>query len=338
MNFTDGSNPGAGTINNWQWNFDDPSSGSANTSSLPNPTHVFTTAGFYAVSLVVTSSTGCVSGVAAIGFTVHGQPHAGFISPEVCLTDAFAQFVDTSHITFDAINAWSWNFGDPGSGASNNSNLQNPQHAYGAIGNYTATLIVTGTGGCKDTLVQAFTVNGDIPIANFNALSPASFCANDSITIKDASTVNFGNITKVEIYWDNIGAPTVFQTDDNPFPGKNYRHLYPNFQSPLTKTFTIRYRAYSGATCVNDRLKTVIINAAPKVQFNAMPDICLDASPYQIMQASEIGGVPGTGSFSGPGVTAAGIFTPSSVGPGIYTIKYIFTSVPVVAWIQLQEL
>lgn len=65
-------------------------------------------------------------------------------------------------------------------------------------------------------------------------------CANDSIAIQDASTVNFGSVTKVEIYWDNVNFPAVFQTDDFPTPGKIYRHLYPNFQAPLTRSFNIR--------------------------------------------------------------------------------------------------
>ncbi|MBK8140518.1 MAG: hypothetical protein IPK57_05630 [Chitinophagaceae bacterium] len=57
-----------------------------------------------------------------------------------------------------------------------------------------------------------------------------------------------------------------------------------------------------------------------------MNDVCLDAVPFQITQASETGGVPGTGVFRGPGVSPAGIFNPSVAGPGVHTIKYLFTS------------
>ncbi len=321
ISFNDVTVYAAGTIVNWAWDF-----GGGNMSSVQNPVYTFPSAGSYTVSLVVTASTGCVSGVAALGFTVDPQPKPGFISPKVCLTDAYAQFIDTSNIASGSIVSWFWNFGDPGSGPLNTSTVQNPQHAYSAIGNYTATLTVTSNNGCISTIAQPFTVNGDIPVSNFNALSPASLCANDSVSIQNASTVNFGNITKVDIYWDNVGTPAIFETDDLPYSGKIYRHLYPSFQTPLTKTFTIRYRSYSGISCVNDVIKTIIVNAAPKVQFNNIPDICLDALPYQITQATEIGAVPGSGIFSGSGVTAGGLFTPSSVGPGTYTIKYTFTS------------
>jgi gliding motility-associated-like protein len=323
LTFTDLSNPNVGTTTGWTWNFGDLSP----TSSLQNPTHTYAAAGTYAVTLSVTNSKGCVSNpVLTRSVTVNKQPVADAILPEVCLDDTFAQFTDNSSVTPGSITNWLWNFGDPGSGPLNTSNIQNPQHSYTAVGNYTVSLTVTTNNGCVTTQTFPFTVNGDIPVANFNALNPATMCANDSIAIQDASTVNFGSVTKVEIYWDNVGAPGTFDTDDTPTPGKIYKHKYPNFQSPLTKTFNIRYRAYSGGTCVNDRIKTITVNAAPKVQFNAMPAACLDAAPFQITQASEIGGVPGTGVFSGPGVNATGIFNPALVGPGTYAIKYTYTS------------
>ena len=322
LNFTDLSVLNSGALTNWSWNF-----GDAGTSTSQNPTHTYTNAGTYTVSLSVTTNKGCTNiPVFTRQVTVNPQPVNGFISPEVCLSDTYAQFTDTTRISSGSIASWLWNFGDPGSGPLNTSVLQHPQHSYTAIGNYTATLTTTSNSGCVSTLSQTFTVNGDIPVSNFNALNPATMCANDSISIQDASTVNFGNVTKIEIYWDNIGAPTVFQTDDFPTPGKIYKHLYPNFQAPLTKTFSIRYRAYSGGTCINDRIKTIVVNAAPKVQFTNIPNACFDTAPFQLTQASEIGAVPGVGVFSGPGVTPAGIFNPSLVGPGTYTIKYTFTS------------
>ena len=324
LTFTDLSTPNAGALNGWTWNF-----GDATSSTLQNPVHTYAAAGNYTVTLSVTTDKGCVSNpILTRNVTVNPQPNPGFILPEVCLSDTYAQFTDTSDVASGTITNWLWDFGDPISGPLNTSTLQNPQHSYTAVGLYTVTLTITTNNGCVATKASSFTVNGDIPVSNFNALNPATMCANDSIAIQDASTVNFGSVTKVEIYWDNVNFPGVFETDDFPTSGKIYRHLYPNFQTPLTRTFNIRYRAYSGATCVNDRIKTIVVNAAPRVQFNNIPDICLDAVPYQIPPsiASEIGGVPGSGVFSGPGVTPGGIFNPASVGPGTYTIKYTYTS------------
>ena len=78
---------------------------------------------------------------------------------------------------------------------------------------------------------------------------------------------------------------------------------------------------------MNDRIyQSLVVNAAPKVQFNNIPNTCLYIASYQITQASGIGAVPGTFVFSGPGVSATGLFDPVSVGPGLYNIKYTYTS------------
>jgi gliding motility-associated-like protein len=327
VNFTDASTPNVGTLISWSWDFGDPSSGPANTSVLQNPSHTFSAAGTYTVSLVTTNDKGCSNVVFTRQVIIKPKPLAGFIVPDVCLNDTYAQFQDTSSVGApDVIAGWQWNFGDPVSGPSNTSTLQNPQHSYTAVGSYTVELIVTTGSGCRDTVQQNLFVNGSFPVANFNVLNPAALCANDSVSIVEASTVFPGNITKVEIYWDNVGQPAVFDTDNNPFTGRVYKHLYPNFQTPLTKVYTIRYRAYSGGVYVNDKVRTITINAAPKVQFNNITDACLDAAPFQVTQASEIGGVPGNGFYSGPGISPTGIFNPASVGPGTYTIKYKFIS------------
>ncbi|MBI5857382.1 MAG: PKD domain-containing protein [Sphingobacteriales bacterium] len=328
ISFTDLSVPNVGNIITWQWDFGDGSPVvTINAPASPNVTHTFATAGTYNVSLVVTTDKGCVSITPAQQVVIHARPLAGYIIPEVCLNDTYAQFIDTSKVAPpDIITAWQWDFGDPVSGPLNTSVLQNPQHSYSAVGSYNVQLIATSNNGCRDTITQVLFINGSFPVAGFTVQNPATLCANDSVAIAENSTVFPGTITKVEIYWDNVGQPAVFDTDNFPVAGKIYKHLYPNFQAPLTRVFTIRYRAYSGGVCVDDTLRNITVNAAPLVQFNNMPDVCLDAASFQITQASETGGVPGTGVFSGPGVSPGGIFNPASVGPGTYTLTYTFTS------------
>ncbi len=328
VNFTDASAANVGSLNEWHWDFGDPSSGASNTANIQNPSHTFANAGTYQVKLNVKTTNGCQSPDVIKSVVVYSKPVAGFIDPEVCLSDIFAPFTDTSSVaTGGPITTWQWNFGDPGSGALNTSSLQNPQHSYSATGIKTTTLIVTSASGCKDTVVQSFYINGTIPLAGLAVQNENGLCANDSVAIQGSSTVDLGNIVKVEIYWDNIGAPGTFEVDDVPYPGKVYTHLYPNFQAPpLTKNYEIRFRAYSGISCVNDKFKTITIHAAPKVLFNAIPDTCLYIAPFQLTEASEISGIPGTFVYTGPGTSATGIFDPSAVGPGTYTIHYTFTS------------
>ena len=331
ISFTDKSVANSASLSSWSWDFADPSSGTNNLSSQTDPVHSFAAAGTYAIKLVVTNSNGCVSDNTVSPLTVHPKPLAGYIIPEVCLKDSYAEFLDTSKVTSPStITAWSWDFGDAlwnqAPVSPNTSTAQNARHSYKAVGDYIVTLIVTSNEGCKDTIEQKLTVNGSFPQAAFTVQNPTTLCANDSVAIIDGSTVFPGVITRVEIWWDDLGDRTAKTIDDLPKLGKQYKHLYPNFQSPLTKTFQIRLRAYSGSICLNETSQTITVNAAPKVQFNTMPAICFDAAPYQIIEASEIGAVPGTFEFFGPGVSPAGLFSPAVAGEGTHTIKYRFIS------------
>ncbi len=329
--FTDKSVANSSSLTNWQWNFNDPSSGTANTSTQTNPVHVFNGPGTYAIGLTVTNSNGCVSVNNVPALVVNPRPKAGFIIPEVCLNDTYAQFLDSSKVgATGTITEWSWNFGDPNWNtppvSPNTAIVKDPQHSYKAVGNYDVRLEINTNHGCRDTIVQKLVVNGSYPVARFVVMNPTTLCANDSVAIIDSSTVFPGVITKIEIWWDNQGSPTVVQTDDQSRLGKIYKHLYPNFQSPLTKTYQIRFRAYSGGVCLNETSQTITVNAAPKVQFQPLPNICYDAPKYQITQASEVGAVPGTFRFFGPGVSTTGLFDPALAGAGTHTIKYVYTS------------
>ena len=313
----------AGTLTAWNWNLGD---GTSFTATNDNPfTHSYATAGNYTISLWVQSDKGCKSPVLSRAIIVNPQPQAGFISPDVCLTDAFAQFTDTSSITSGTISSWSWNFGDPASGLLNTSTQQHPRHKYNAVGVYTITFTITSNKGCITTITKPFTVNGAVPKANFIVLNSTGLCSNTDVQLQNTSTVDFGNITKVEIYWDLANNPASFDTDNNPSPNKIYSHLYQNFQTPLTKSYQVKLRSYSGTLCVDEITKTITLNASPVVQFDPVTDTCFNINPFVINQATEIGGVPGTGVFSGPGITG-NMFNPAIAGVGTHTIRYTFTS------------
>jgi len=324
ISFTDASQAGVGNLASWKWDLGDGTL--QNFTNAGSLSHTYTSTGTFQVSLTIINDKGCVSPVVSKAVIINPLPKPGFIVPEVCLSDTYAQFKDTSSIASGSIAQWLWNFGDPVSGALNTSGLQSPQHSYTAVGAYTVSLTVTSNSVCTNTISQSFFVNGSNPAAGFIINKPTALCANDSASITNTSTVFPGAVSKVEIYWDNAGAPTMVETDEFPAVGKVYKHLYPNFQSPLTKNFTIRLRAFSGGVCLNDKLQVIRVNAAPKVTFNNLPNSCLDAVPYQITQATETGGVPGTFQFTGPGVSAAGIFNPATAGVGAHSILYRFTS------------
>ncbi len=59
--------------------------------------------------------------------------------------------------------SWSWDFGDPASGTSNTSTLQNPTHTYQSAGAFTVTLTATNAAGSNAT-TQSVTVSAGGPL------------------------------------------------------------------------------------------------------------------------------------------------------------------------------
>lgn len=329
--FNNSSTPNAAGTTTWSWDFGDPNAnaGNPNTSSAQSPTHYYimpNTAPGYTVTLSVVNSNGCISApVASVVVPINDTPRAGFIVPDVCINDVATAFTDTSKINSGNIirTQNQWNYGDgPPASPSNNSVGQNGSHLYPAPGIYYVTQIVTSNTGCKDTIVQPITINSADPLSSFTATNA---CSSDSVELTNLSTVGFGSVTRVEIQWDFVGNPAVVQTIVAPAFNGVYRHKYPTLQT--TQTYTIRMTAYSGVICSNASTKTTTVYATPKVQFNNIPNTCYLVAPFQVTQGSEIGGVPGTGTYSGPGITnPSGTFNPQVAGIGTHNIKYTFTA------------
>ncbi len=73
----------------------------------------------------------------------------------VCVNNNTVNFTNTSAL---CPTGFSWNFGDPASGANNTSAVANPSHTFSAPGKYTVTLTVTGPGNAPSTITQEVTV------------------------------------------------------------------------------------------------------------------------------------------------------------------------------------
>ena len=145
MTFTDSSSAPVGTIVGWNWHFGDGTSDD----SIKNTVHAFDLPGTYQVSHSVTDNFGCSNTITLPANTLDA-PVAGFTLTSSCIgTNANVSFTDTSVYSTGTITSWKWNFGD----GSPTVTTKNPVHTYVTPGNYNVTLIITGSGGCNDTLV-----------------------------------------------------------------------------------------------------------------------------------------------------------------------------------------
>lgn len=303
ITFTDASTTQAGTIAKWTWNLDD---GAGVIVANTNAARVtkYTSTGTKTTSLQVETSTGCKSDVftPTTALFVNPLPQPGFILPEVCLNDASAMFTDTSKIA-DGSEAqfsylWNFNAGTPAVNPGPNittSTLKNPQVKYNKSDNYTVSLRVTSKDGCVNTANQSFTVNGSVPKADFEVQMNTVLCSKVPIVILNKSTVDFGAVTKSEIYWDRVNKPTQVQTDDNPAMNKAYSNLY-NVTNAAGENYNIRLVSYSGGnTCVSEVTKTITVHPNPKAAYTVSgADVCFDEPVSFIDQSATVSLAPPT--------------------------------------------
>ncbi|MGL6067987.1 MAG: PKD domain-containing protein, partial [Sediminibacterium sp.] len=167
-------------------------------------------------------------------------------------------------------------------------------------------------------------VNGSVPNPSFVVQAINTFCSNDSLRITNTSTVDFGSITRLDIYWDSIGSPTSFVRDENPTPGKVYTNLYTSFTAPSNKKIGVKILAYSGnsSVCRKTISQVVTLNNYPKVSFLKPRDICNDADPRHINQGTFQSALSASGSYSGIGVAANGDYSPKTVAAGTYNLQF----------------
>jgi len=321
-----------GNLTRWNWKLGTGSTNQDVTDVNTLVSKIFPQWGDQSISLMVENSKGCISDTLIKSVRINPKPKVAFTLPEVCLSDAFAEFQSTSTLADSSQTmSYVWDFGDPNATSLNPNTGTGAliRHKYSAARNYTVNLKATTSVGCIANLLQTFTVNGATPKADFTVLKPDSLCSNTNVGIQNLSSVDFGTVSKLEIYWDYVNAPSVFVSDENPALNKVYTNLYSDFLNQPTKTFTIRVRAYSGGTCVDDELKTITLNGSPKVNLQPLQGICLEAQPRRLNEATyiDVTGIPaGIEKFTGNGVAINGIFDPGAAGAGTHLITYRFTS------------
>lgn len=186
VQFNDAS---TGNINSWLWDFGDGTS-----STAQNPSHTYTAAGTYQVTLTVAqnkwwfdTTTKDVS-VSDPPTATASKPLANFAAnPSSGQAPLQVQFDDTST---GSPSSWSWSFGD---GAT--SRAENPSYTYKGAGTYGVTLIASNSAG-SSSKTASITVAPVPPVANFSA-STSSGTAPLAVQFTDSST---GTITSWS--WD----------------------------------------------------------------------------------------------------------------------------------------
>jgi PKD repeat protein len=213
VNFTDAS---SGTVTSRVWAF-----GDGGTSTLASPSHSYTNAGTFSVSLTVLGPLGSNTLPQANYITITNVvPVASFIAnPAAGAAPLLVNFTDSSTGT---ITNHSWTFGD-----GNTSVAVSPSHTYSNAGVYSVALTVSGPDGSSvtnrpDLITVTNTVNAPPTVtivrpANGMLYPPVT---NLTITIVASATANDGGaISKIEFFADST---KLGETASN--PGTNFLH------------------------------------------------------------------------------------------------------------------
>ncbi|MEO5649094.1 MAG: PKD domain-containing protein [Ginsengibacter sp.] len=164
------------------WVFGDPASGTADTSTLPSPTHIYSDTGVYVYKLVVNRGEQC-SDSATQTVKVYPGFFPDFDINGKCINSPI-QFIDRSSTNYGAVDSWSWNFGDP-LNTADSSKLKNPSYTYKNAGSYPVQLSITSTKGCNKTITDTITII-DKPV--FSVTNDTLICNIDTLQLTAIGT------------------------------------------------------------------------------------------------------------------------------------------------------
>lgn len=236
----------------YNWNFGDPSSGVANTSTLQNPNHLFTNPGTYIVRLVVTNGSGCLD---TMERTVVINPSLG-VNPIASYTYSMVTGACANKINFTSTSTNAselrWLFEDGTSSTGNTASK-----TFANAGTYLVKLVAISSTQCVDTFTQsiivASTSNG--PMASFNA--------NQAIQCENGNSYNFNNTsTFVGAGWN-----TNYQWNfgDGTFDNVNtyaYNKVY-----STAGTYTVRLIAIGSNGCKDTAYQVVTVKESPVADY-----------------------------------------------------------------------
>lgn len=204
VNFNDLTilNSGA-TINSWTWNFGDNSS----ISNSQNPSHCFSQAGIYDISLMVTSSEDCFNTFIAPQFIQVYSPPVAEYTPTPNPSTILNPIVSFNNFSSADVISWYWCFGD---GDTLMLNSANPVHSFPTDiqGTYNTTLVVLNNYGCYDTVVYEIIIGPEFTFFIPNSFSPNNDRINDVF-------LGFGmGINKYELSIFDRWGKLIFNTKD----------------------------------------------------------------------------------------------------------------------------
>jgi len=261
--FTNKSTIRYGSIN-YNWDF-----GDGNTSKFDNPTHVYTSADTFIVTLIATSNLFCRDTIKKSTYvTLNPTPIGAFAINDTfqCLYGNKFLLTNNSYLSTGTM-SYRWSFGD-----GDSSIAFEPQHAYLTEGNYNIKLTVISDKNCKDHITKKVYVNPE-PIADFSVADSAQCLRNNKVKFTNKTSIAYGKLNYTWAFGDN-----------------NYSNLqHPEYTYTFNDTFTISLLVISEGGCIDSLKKSVIIHPMPIVDYSINNESqCLRGNAFQFTNESSI--------------------------------------------------
>lgn len=172
------------------------------------------------------------------------------LNPEYITCDGFTMTFNNNSNS-PLINSYYWQFGDPGSGAANDTSTQkNPTHTYSTAGEYTIKLVTNRNQECSDSTTAIVKVWPGF----FPDFTSAGVCLNNPVQFTDRTTTNYGVVDTWN--WDLGDASTNADTS---------RIRNPNWTYADTGTKNIRFIVTNSKGCRDTLFKQITMIAKPPI-------------------------------------------------------------------------
>lgn len=245
--------------NNFFWRFGDPSTGVLDTSTLSNPTHIYSDTGTFIITLI-SYKTRLDNKICKDSIRARVLVYPTFTSnftfpttPPIC-SGKDVLFSDLSFGTYGTVNKWTWDFGD---GMTDNN--QNPSHKFATSGTFNVKLRVENTKKCTaDTTIPLFvnyspTISATLPNAcigqPFNPVCAISVPSPDNI---------------VSQRWT--------------LPDKTVTTCSTTYTPPNMTPFKVNLWAITNKGCIDSSDFTINVNPLPRITAISDMFICYDAT------------------------------------------------------------
>lgn len=221
---------------NYHWDF-----GDGNVSTTYSPSHTFTQAGTYDVSLMADNA--CSFDTTTVSIVVHPSPVLEYsYQPDSVCNFSPLQFTNES----DFLANYHWDFGD-----GNTSTLTNPEHTYASSGDYIVTLSGTSADGyCSSTYSEVVHINA--PPTSAFTLNPQVGCVPLDVQFTNQS------VGGAYSYWDFGDGNTSTTT-----------HPQHSYTTPGTYIVSLIVQGING--CSDTIAQYVNVNPIPTADFAYQP-------------------------------------------------------------------